>query len=205
MKNFKTKAFTLVEMLIVIVIIGILIAALLPRLQGAQSMARDTSRQTALSQIGAGILAYQSQFGHYPLYDSGAVSTEILRTPLVGNGLMNDIPTDRSSTNSVSGLGSGSTVITGGNFAYMVITKNSMPNNGYVIMAHTETPGNSNWVVASGASTLADGLISATDDLRNVIPCSTMTQGGSSAADVTNTSGACIYYDQSNLRYIYTY
>jgi prepilin-type N-terminal cleavage/methylation domain-containing protein len=36
MKKNKINAFTLVEMLIVIVIIGILIAALLPRMQAAQ-------------------------------------------------------------------------------------------------------------------------------------------------------------------------
>jgi prepilin-type N-terminal cleavage/methylation domain-containing protein len=36
MEKNTLKAFTLVEMLIVIVIIGILIAALLPRMQAAQ-------------------------------------------------------------------------------------------------------------------------------------------------------------------------
>ncbi|MDR0369417.1 MAG: prepilin-type N-terminal cleavage/methylation domain-containing protein [Candidatus Peribacteria bacterium] len=66
MKQLKAKAFTLVEMLIVIVIIGILISALLPRLQGAQGMARDTARQTALSQIGSAIIAYQMQTGRRP-------------------------------------------------------------------------------------------------------------------------------------------
>ncbi|MDR2189944.1 MAG: prepilin-type N-terminal cleavage/methylation domain-containing protein [Candidatus Peribacteria bacterium] len=77
MKKHTFKAFTLVEMLIVIVIIGILISALLPRLQGAQSMARDTARKTALSQIGAGITAYQAQYGAWPL-KSGATGTDSL-------------------------------------------------------------------------------------------------------------------------------
>ena len=47
MITFKTtKAFTLIEMLIVIVIIGILAAALVPRLQAVQARARDSQRKT---------------------------------------------------------------------------------------------------------------------------------------------------------------
>ena len=59
MKKNTIKAFTLTEMLIVIVIIGILIAALLPRMQAAQGRSRDVSRKTALSQIQSAIVVYQ--------------------------------------------------------------------------------------------------------------------------------------------------
>ncbi|MDR2416109.1 MAG: prepilin-type N-terminal cleavage/methylation domain-containing protein [Candidatus Peribacteria bacterium] len=142
MKNIHFKAFTLVEMLIVIVIIGILIAALLPRLSGAQSMARDTARKTALSQIGAGVIAYQAQYGQWPLKNS-ATGTDHL-TDLVSKGLMTEVPKDRLQDNIVSGL---SGAITTGDFLYYVGTKNSVPYGGFVLMAHTETPGNSNWVV----------------------------------------------------------
>ena len=45
------KTFTLIEMLIVIVIIGILAAALIPRLQSVQERARDTRRKTDISAI----------------------------------------------------------------------------------------------------------------------------------------------------------
>ena len=65
MKNFK-KGFTLVEMLIVVVIIGILSAALLPRLQGAQSSARDAARRSDLNQLGSAILSYYNNRGEYP-------------------------------------------------------------------------------------------------------------------------------------------
>nr|MBR6100573.1 type II secretion system protein [bacterium] len=70
MKNFK-KGFTLVEMLIVVVIIGILSAALLPRLQGAQSAARDSARKSDLSQLGSAILSYYNNRGEYPWPTSG--------------------------------------------------------------------------------------------------------------------------------------
>lgn len=78
MKNLK-KGFTLVEMLIVVVIIGILAAAILPRLTGAQAATRDTARRSALNQIAQGLELYNTSNGTYPsvITDAG-IGTELL-------------------------------------------------------------------------------------------------------------------------------
>lgn len=66
--NFKMKkAFTLVEMLIVIVIIGILAASLIPKLTGIQSRARDVSRKAHLQQLSTALATYQLDKGTYPV------------------------------------------------------------------------------------------------------------------------------------------
>lgn len=58
--------FTLIEMLIVIVIIGILAAALIPRLQSVQWRARDTKRKADLRTIYNGSEIYILDNGTYP-------------------------------------------------------------------------------------------------------------------------------------------
>ena len=53
-------------MLIVIVIIGILAAALIPRLMSARDRADDTARKADLSQLGTALISYQVDNGVFP-------------------------------------------------------------------------------------------------------------------------------------------
>ena len=54
----RCRAFTLVELLVVIAIIGVLIGLLLPAVQAAREAARRSSCQNNFKQIGIGILTF---------------------------------------------------------------------------------------------------------------------------------------------------
>ncbi len=69
MLNYKNtkKAFTLIELLMVISIIGILSSIVLTSISGATKKARDTVRKSDLSQIQKALEVYQTDHdGRYP-------------------------------------------------------------------------------------------------------------------------------------------
>ncbi len=72
-KFFNKKAFTLVELLVVISIIGILSSTVFASLSSARSRARDAIRKSDLAQIAKAFRLYYEQNGTYRIPNTGWV------------------------------------------------------------------------------------------------------------------------------------
>lgn len=231
MKKNTIKAFTLVEMLIVIVIIGILIAALMPRMQAAQWRARDVSRKTALSQVQSAIVVYQWDHWEWPLekvgdvYCTEADIADESNTTCHGKTTETVKESGKSATNWI-GISSISTQL---KEAWM----SSIPYDplkskvtwlwayegsddgdyGYIVATRNWTP---NWWFALMAKTEVvwgsnrvvcsgdsnNGKISNSTDLStDVVMCSDIKEGECS----NDMKGNCKYKNDSELRYLVIY
>src|SRR3989344_472736 len=62
----RQQGFTIVELLIVIVVIGILAALVITTFTGIQQKARNTERQTDIKALHGQVEAYYAQNGRYP-------------------------------------------------------------------------------------------------------------------------------------------
>ena len=214
MKKKTINAFTLVEMLIVIVIIGILIAALMPRMQAAQWRARDVSRKTALSQVQSAIVTSQWDKWKWPWVCDATRTTECA-TWWIGlsaiswdltRAWMNSVPVDplKSKVTWIWGFQWN----TGGDYAYIVTRRNWTDKGGFALMAKTEVEGWSNRVVcASGSSTCTAswwpaGCITWGTDIAKIRLCETISNTGWCNNDY---QGKCSYEKDSELRYLVVY
>ena len=177
-------------MLIVIVIIGILAAALIPRLSSARGRANDVARKADLSQVAAALVAYQIDHGSFPTNDWSLVN---IKDELI-KAWMSSIPTDPNSSRSFYGIW-GAEIISG-QYWYTPIEKSWIPGNGFVVMAAAETEWWANRVASSSY-----GEIDDTRDYSQIVPCKTFQEWS-----INNNSWSCSYQKwEDQLRYIYVY
>jgi len=66
LNKVKQEGFTIVELLIVIVVIGILAGLVITTFNGIQQKARDTERETDIKALHSQVEAYYAQNGKYP-------------------------------------------------------------------------------------------------------------------------------------------
>ena len=210
-------------MLIVIVIIGILIASLMPRMQTAQGRARDVARKNDLSQIQTAIITSQADRWEWPkstaeTYNWAPVSD--IKDQLLA-AWMSEVPSDPNGSNTNFGLWNQlSTSANPWQYIYLVAKRNWVTNAWFVLMAKTEVERSSNWVVCTKddgtpnfTSPLTEGnanvwnaaleswFIFTGHDLANVHLCSKVSSWSVCKSNVEE----CTYTKTWQLRYILLY
>lgn len=144
--NFK-DGFTLVELLIVIVIIGVLSAILMANFVGVRQRARDAQRKSDLRQIQSALELYRADIGNYPAAlpgGSGIYSADCPTSgPFITAAYMQKVPCDTNPNGSAYAPSSGN---------YKYAAGLSGDNNTYYLYACLENTNDTDQNILSGDS-----------------------------------------------------
>ena len=121
----RNHTFTLIEMLVVVVIIGILAVTLIPRLVGAKERASDSARIVKVWQISSAVELYAQEKGTtYPLAPLTTTGTSIARQDITDaiSPYLTTIPTDPGKWTVAIDIPPSNIQVTGDSFAYWTNT-----------------------------------------------------------------------------------
>ena len=121
-ENFKSKGFSIVELLVVISIIGLLASVALVQIEKARSKARDAQREKNVKVIQDALAIYVAGAQNYPLGENVVLTgTDAVSQAMINRDSISKIPQDP---------------INSDNYRY---TYNSADGYSYVITYYLET------------------------------------------------------------------
>ena len=95
-RNSHQRAFTLIELLLVLVILGILAAIVVPKFAGRTEQARQAAAQTQIANFATALDAFEVDNGYYPKGKGGL--NELVEAPRDAQSwkgpYLKDIPND---------------------------------------------------------------------------------------------------------------
>lgn len=131
MKNIKLKAFTLLEVLVVISIIGILTSLALLSFEPSQKRARDTQRKSDLKQYQTSLEGYANEKnGYYPSITSATVISDSFCTILKIEG---ECPIDPKAGHSYYYISNGSGLGTSDATNYILWSSLEISNSYWIL------------------------------------------------------------------------
>ncbi|QQR83139.1 prepilin-type N-terminal cleavage/methylation domain-containing protein [Candidatus Peregrinibacteria bacterium] len=154
------KGFTLIELMIVIVILGILVGTILPRITGGQDRARDVAAKTDLTSLAQALELFYADYGYYPEVGVGApdgnLESECIAQANAGaNGTVSfalsiylksyKLPVASRPTLGCSG------------YFYQELSRNGSNNQAYIIGADMQNWAQANFTAQSGGLLLTAG------------------------------------------------
>ena len=94
-RNRRRSAFTLIELLLVLVILAVLAGIVIPKFTGRQKQAQETAVKTQIKNLEVALEAFEVEVGRYPTEADGGLNALI--TPPAGTNfkpMFKDIPKD---------------------------------------------------------------------------------------------------------------
>ncbi|MBT4936951.1 prepilin-type N-terminal cleavage/methylation domain-containing protein [Candidatus Peregrinibacteria bacterium] len=139
--KLKNKGFTLIELMVVVVILGVLMSTVFPKLVGAQARSRDTGRMADMRNISAALGVYFDDTGKFPGINNTSECLDETVSNSVGSiiaGYLEGAKAPRDiQVNANEWLCKGTALR--GKYWYMPISKNGIERNAYIICTDVES------------------------------------------------------------------